>query len=216
MRWESETPELDAILAASVSEVSKIGSFLVALFGGVAAEGLVVSDLDAVMVEASQGPLMLVKAAVLQNPVLSKRVQAYKNAAVASKTMGPEIRELKQKLAAAKELPASLQAIQEISARIPAWDDALPVGSTAEIVDMVQEVVGQLLAKLGDNDCKGLSSLAKTVEHVQGHVQLERAKFFKTIAEKAQEKVQASMAESSRKMIRDTFQMFDAEDLCCT
>ena len=212
--WDSELPnDLDPILAASVEEVAKIGRFMIALFGkSDEADGSHVSALDTVMVVTTQGPLLLIKSAVLANTVLAKRVQAFKNTALASKTMAPEIREFKTKLAAAAKSSASFKLVEEISSRIPAWDDALPDGTTTEIVDMVQHLVKQAFENLQDNDSEGLSSIAKTLEHLCEHVQPQRAEFFKSMAEKAKRKVQAAAAALSQQTIRNAFQKFERED----
>ena len=211
---DTEKPDLCPILTASLEELGRIGKFLLALFGGLLLQGTAVADLDNVMVHAPAGPLSLVKTAVLQNPALKNQVQKLRATALASKTMAPEMQASEERLQALQtcDLKGSTQALKEVAARLPAWDDALPSGSTASIVAKIQEVARQALQHIQEDDCDAFISFSHTMKHVQERVKSEHASFFKSLAEDAQEREQKIQARLSKKAVLDALMKFKAED----
>ena len=130
-KWEDAVEEEGAVLTSTLHDASLIARFLMLLISEDIPQNL--DALDPIS-NATTGILSLVKEAAWQCKWLKDRASGLRRTSMALTTMVPEMQDAVQKLDAS----ADEAQLRSCISKLPAWENALPEGSTAKVMSSLK------------------------------------------------------------------------------
>eukprot|EP00971_Amphidinium_carterae_P252472 5012224-Amphidinium_carterae.2 len=115
--------EIPDIIARAIESVREVCNYILQLSSPTAVPD---SDLMHNMQQAKTGVKLTIRRAVLQCPAYAQAEKTVHETEYARKTFLPQVTQVVQKL----QVDPSHEAIREVLAKLPLWDDRLPEGST--------------------------------------------------------------------------------------